>query len=404
MKKSAKTKKTLDPIPVLSFFTGGGFLDLGFEQAGFEVAWTNEINPTFADMYEHGVTSFRRNQRKRAPKASVSARFGIKDLSKRQIMSGAFGSARPELFGMIGGPPCPDFSNGGKHRGHKGDHGKLSQAFIDLVCNLKPTFFVMENVPGLSRNKKHRQFLHDLQEQLMSSGFVSDVAILNALEFGVPQDRPRLFLVGLRSSFYRRKFCTRRLPEKDGWFPFPSPIYPEAKQYAWPRVDQFGGSPDKPKDIPDELMVYSALNGGVPIDELPNGKEGFVAYSEKMRTVREGDVAKKSFKRLHRYRYSPTACYGNNEVHLHPWEPRRLTVREALRIQSVPDTYELPPDKPLSAKFKMIANGVPVELARCLARALHDFLSVQPKNCSRTDRQRRIGPKNGKCQRKTEAI
>ncbi len=61
-------------------------------------------------------------------------------------MSGAFGSVRPELFGMIGGPPCPDFSNGGKHQGYKGDHGKLSQAFIDLICKIKPTFFVMENV------------------------------------------------------------------------------------------------------------------------------------------------------------------------------------------------------------------------------------------------------------------
>lgn len=375
MKKSAKMKNSLTPIPVLSFFTGGGFLDLGFEQAGFKVAWTNEINPAFADMYEHGVTSFRRNQRKHAPEASVSTRAGIQDLRKRQIMSGAFGSVRPELFGMIGGPPCPDFSNGGKHRGYKGDHGKLSQAFIDLICKIKPTFFVMENVPGLYRNKKHRQFLFDLQKQLVSGGFVSDFAILNALEFGVPQDRPRLFLVGLRSSVYRLKFCTRRLPQENGWFPFPAPIYPHAKQYAWPRVGEFGGSPDKPKDIPDKLMVYSALNGGVPINDLPNGKEGFAAYSAKMQTVREGDVAKKSFKRLHRYRYSPTACYGNNEVHLHPWEPRRLTVREALRIQSVPDTYELPPDMPLSSKFKMIANGVPVELARCVGQALHDFLS-----------------------------
>ncbi len=142
----------------------------------------------------------------------------------------------------------------------------------------------------------------------------------------------------------------------------------------------------------------------VPIAELPNGNEGFAAYSAKMQTVREGDVAKKSFKRLHRYRYSPTACYGNNEVHLHPWEPRRLTVREALRIQSVPDTYELPPDMPLSSKFKMIANGVPVELARHVAQAIHSVLTRKPESFPRADRRRRIEPKNGKCYRKTAAI
>ena len=391
-------------IPILSFFTGGGFLDLGFEEAGFDVVWTNEANPAFADMYEHGMTSFRRQIDKRSAEASVSARVDIRMLSKRQILTGAFGQKRPKLFGVIGGPPCPDFSNGGKNRGHEGDHGRLSQAFVDLICSIKPAFFVMENVPGLFRNKKHREFLCGLQQQLKHGGFVSDVAILNALEFGVPQDRPRLFLVGLLGSVYRQKYRTRLMPEGNGWFPFPTPIYPDAKKYGWPRVGQFGGSPDKPEEIPDELMVCSALNGGVPIEELPNGKEGFAAYSSKMRTVREGDVAKKSFKRLHRYRYSPTACYGNNEVHLHPWEPRRLTVREALRIQSVPDAYELPADKPLSAKFKMIANGVPVELARCVAQALHEFLNVRPKNSCRTDRRPRTESKNGKCRRKTEAI
>ncbi len=83
MKKSAKMKKySPTPIPVLSFFTGGGSWILVFEQAGFKVAWTNEINPAFADMYEHGVTSFRRNQRKHAPEASVSTRAGIQDLRK----------------------------------------------------------------------------------------------------------------------------------------------------------------------------------------------------------------------------------------------------------------------------------------------------------------------------------
>jgi len=361
-------------IPVLSFFTGGGFLDIGFEKAGFRVVWTNEMNPVFADMYEHGVTALRRHDNPSAQSASISARVDVSLLTKRQILSGAFSSLRPKMFGVIGGPPCPDFSNGGKHRGHEGDHGRLSEAYIDLICNLKPAFFVMENVPGLYRNQKHRLFLLSLQEKARNSGFVLDLSILNALEFGVPQDRPRLFLIGLRKDIYKSRFKTKRLPDDQGWFPFPEPLYPDAKKYAWPRVSAFGERPTKPDAIPDDLMVCSALNGCVPIEDLPNGREGFAAYSAKVQTVAEGDVTRKSFKRLHRYRYSPTACYGNNEVHLHPWEPRRLTVREALRIQSVPDEYVLPSDKPLSAKFKMIANGVPVQLARHLAHALHDVL------------------------------
>ena len=88
----------------------------------------------------------------------------------------------------------------------------------------------------------------------------------------------------------------------------------------------------------------------------------------------EGDVSRKSFKRLHRFRFSPTAWYGNQEVHLHPWKARRLSVREALRIQSVPDEYVLPKEMSLSAKFKMICNGVPCIMARAVAQSVHEVL------------------------------
>jgi DNA (cytosine-5)-methyltransferase 1 len=121
-------------------------------------------------------------------------------------------------------------------------------------------------------------------------------------------------------------------------------------------------------------MVHTALGGEAGVENLPNGKEWFVPYSKKFTCVPEGRVATKSFKRLHRYRYSPTAWYGNNEVHLHPTQPRRLSVREALRLQSVPDSYVMPTDVPLSAKFKVICNGVPVKLAATVAAAVRAHL------------------------------
>ena len=92
--------------------------------------------------------------------------------------------------------------------------------------------------------------------------------------------------------------------------------------------------------------------------------------------IAEGETNRPSFKRLHRYKYSPTACYGNNEVHLHPYLNRRISVREALRIQGVPDEYVLPPELSLSKKFKMIGNGVPVPLAKAVAVAVKDFINV----------------------------
>ena len=105
-----------------------------------------------------------------------------------------------------------------------------------------------------------------------------------------------------------------------------------------------------------------------------NKDEVFNAYSERFKTVSEGDTKRKSFKRLHRYRFSPTACYGHNEVHLHPSKERRLSVREAMRIQGIPDEYSLQPEYPLGAKFAIVSNGVPVPLAFQVAKSLKGFL------------------------------
>lgn len=94
-----------------------------------------------------------------------------------------------------------------------------------------------------------------------------------------------------------------------------------------------------------------------------------------MRTVQEGDDSKKSYKRIHRWRYSPTVCYGNNEVHLHPYKERRLTVAEALSLQSLPKEFALPPEMSLTDKFKTTGNGVPFLLAQGIAKTIEDYLS-----------------------------
>lgn len=93
-----------------------------------------------------------------------------------------------------------------------------------------------------------------------------------------------------------------------------------------------------------------------------------------MQTFAEGDDSRKCYKRIHRWRYSPTAAYGNNEVHLHPYKARRMSVAETLAIQSLPKEFVLPPDIPLSAKFKTIGNGVPYVAAKGIADTLKAFL------------------------------
>lgn len=363
-------------FPVLSFFTGGGFFDLGFKQAGFAICWTNENCLAFAEGYEHGMSAWLSSQyKKQTAKAAISNTSSICDLTARKVLKEAFDSPRPEVFGIIGGPPCPDFSNGGTHAGGNGINGKLTTNFVDMICGINPQFCVIENVPGLHRFHKHREFLQQKILQLQEKGYAVDYNILNALEFGVPQDRERLFVVGFKRHVAQIALGRELAVDERDWFPWPeNEAFKGAKSLPWPKTSKFGKEPIKPDEIPIELTVYPALFGNSDPEKVANGCEFFNPYSIKFKQVKEGDVFRKSFKRLHRYRFSPTAWYGNQEVHLHPWKPRRLSVREALRIQSVPDEYVLPEAMSLSAKFKMVCNGVPCAMAFQLACAVQRFL------------------------------
>ena len=369
-------------VPVLSFFTGGGLLDLGLEQAGFSVAWTNEANTTIAEMYEFAMTAWRKSLSQEFPPAKISSRENILDLKAVHILDSAFPEEQPEIYGVVGGPPCPDFSNGGTHNGHNGENGKLTETFVEMIMQLQPSFFLIENVAGLYRFRKHRKFLDQMITQLRKDcGYLVDYRLLNALELGVPQNRERLFVIGFPMSLVERALGRDVDLHEIDWFPWPKvSAYTEAKNLNWPTTNPFGNTPNKPTSLPIELTTYSVLAGNGDPEELPNGKEYFNSYSEKFWERYEGDVSSKSFKRLHRFRYSPTAWYGNQEVHLHPWKPRRLSVREALRIQSAPDEYVLPPDKSLSVKFRLICNGVPCRMAELLGIKLKNFLAEGTMN------------------------
>jgi len=362
--------------PLLSFFTGGGFLDMGFEQAGFEVAWTNEFNPEFAEIYATGVTSWRRSGNRKAEAAAISSINSIADLNPHKILNDAFPYKAPEVFGVIGGPPCSDFSVGGLHAGHNGKNGQLTEVYFNMLKALTPSFFLLENVPHLESHPKHGPMFQALLQKLDAAGYAVVWKKLNSLDFGVPQDRTRLFVVGFRKDLLRSWYPNEPFPKRalEKQFEWPEPKYPDAKaQYSWPGKDPFKCNTRKPEEIPVELCVCSAL---APNPEtFPNGKEWFNPKSKKFKKIREGDVSGKSFKRLHRFRYSPTAWYGNNEVHLHPTKARRLSVREALRLQTVPDSYIMPTESTLSAKFKVICNGVPFVLATKIAEQIADFIA-----------------------------
>ena len=160
---------------IFSFFSGSGFLDLGFETSGYNIAYINEIFPPFMSAYRYS------REKLNLPQPEYGYHEGeAADVSK--LIAGTPAQRLNELvkdsrksnniIGFIGGPPCPDFSVGGKNKGYLGDNGKLSSAYVELIYQNLPDFFLFENVKGLWRTTKHRLFFEELKIKLQQAGYV----------------------------------------------------------------------------------------------------------------------------------------------------------------------------------------------------------------------------------------
>lgn len=373
---------------IFSFFAGSGFLDLGFELSGFKIAYVNEIFSPFMQAYRYSrkclnlpLPEYGYSEGEEADVTRLTA--GEAALKLQELMQDA--RKNNDIIGFIAGPPCPDFSVGGKNRGQEGEKGKLSAAYVELICQQQPDFFLFENVKGLWRTQKHRVFFEECKNRLNQAGYVLTERLINAIEYGVPQDRDRIILLGFRKDLIKDMGIQlnevgRMLPE--GIFPWNSQIlYPKSQAFAycWPSTNSFEEDSLLPcaNGIPQELTVEFWFQKNDVMNH-PNAEHCFKpkAGIKRFAVVDEGDDSRKSFKRLHRWRYSPTACYGNNEVHLHPYKVRRLSVAEVLAIQSLPKNFVLPASMTLSNMFKTVGNGVPFLAAKGIAKSIIEFLEA----------------------------
>lgn len=376
-------------IGIFSFFSGAGFLDFGFEQAGCKILYMSELSLAFADAYQHsrqilGITPpyYGIHTGEQGNIQSIAKDLCDHHLAK--LLQDARKSI--DVTGFIGGSPCPDFSVGGKNKGREGDQGKLSSSYIDLICHHKPDFFLFENVKGLWRTKRHKIFFDELKLKLRNAGYVITERLMNTIEYGVPQDRDRIILIGFRQpllhnlqlgDFYQSTIPESRFPWKNHI------IYPKDTvfSYPWPTTDLFLEESERqsPSNIPEELTAEFWFRKNEVFNH-PNSQNHFKPRQglKRFLSVAEGDDSKKSFKRLHRWRYSPTVCYGNNEVHLHPYKARRLSVAEALALQSLPKEFSFPTDMSLTNMFKAVGNGVPYLASKAIAETILDFLKSPP--------------------------
>ncbi len=382
------------PIAV-DLFAGVGGMTLGFEQAGFDVLASVEIDPIHCATHEYNFPMWK------AICASVTEISGEKIREKSKI-----GDREVDI--VFGGPPCQGFSLMGK-RAFDDPRNQLVSHFMRLVKELNAKYFVMENVKGLTLGN-HRQFLDEVIENFKENGYdiLTPYQVLDASHFGVPQHRERLFLIG----------CRQGLPLPN----YPSPITKPAKAKRIHK--ELVNLPDSPTvkdaiaDLPD-VTKYKELSDRDWCEASYRKPKS--AYSEYLRNLKpdphnlayprkyDSKLLTSSIGTVHsetsiaRFRDTP-----NGEVEkisrflkldpdgicntlragtpsnrgaftaprpIHPEQPRCITVREAARLHSYPDWFRFHNTK--WHGFRQIGNSVPPLLARAVAAQLLKVLSVE---------------------------
>lgn len=361
-------------ISVFAFFSGIGILDLAFERNGYNIVFVNEFDSNFMQAYRNA----REQMQIAAPLYGYhndSAERYAKHRGKKKLIRLIEQERKKgNLVGFIGGPPCPDFSVAGKNAGVNGKNGRLTKIYFDIICRCKPDFFLFENVKGLVRTKKHLSFYNEMKMKVSANNYLIDDTIANALAYGVPQFRERGFMVGILKDFFGKNVDSLSFNwERHCLFNAENIL-----SRKWPTTNAFvvdGELPFPTRDLPKKLTVEYWFEKNDVLHHV-NGNDIFAVKAgiQKIATIREGDTSGKSFKRLHRWRFSPTAAYGHNEVHLHPYKERRISVAEAMAVQSLPKDFVVLETLPLSQKFKMIGNGVPYLMAVAIAKTLKETL------------------------------
>lgn len=293
---------------IFSFFSGAGFLDLGFETQGhFNVVFVNEFHKAFNDVYKYA----HKNMNLPMPiyghhVEDITLYLDAEHQERLAALKAMVEESKAhQLTGFIGGPPCPDFSVAGKNRGRNGDNGRLSGTYASLICEAMPDFFLFENVKGLYRTARHREFFEELKQQFRDHGYYLTERLINSLEYGAPQDRDRIILIGFHQSAVNRL----HLPAQDNMlmdFPWDKhKLYnlEDIKKLPWPGVEPYheGIMTNMPEGIIEQLTVQYWWNRN-DVMHHPNADMYFQprAGLYRFQTKDEGDVARKCYKRLHR--------------------------------------------------------------------------------------------------------
>lgn len=324
-------------MQAISLFSGAGGLDLGLAEVGIETLACVEID-------RHCVSTLQRNTQAKTLAADA------RSLDPLSVLH-AVGASRIDV--LHGGPPCQPFSQIGKRGGAEHKDGLLVFEFLRWVRELQPRFFIMEQVKGLLA---HRDLMNALEAQSGLAGYSVERQTVNALDFGVPQQRERVLFVGSREGVN---------------------VLNGLKRTAFARAvgDALETLPPAGSDaVPNHIDVTPARDR----ERIAYVKEGeWLSKSDAppdvIRNLTRKDTTK--YRRLHRSQPSLTLRCG--EIFYHPVEDRYLTPRECMRLHGFPDYYELAgPIRRRTGQVsnldqhRQVANSVPPPLAAAVGLAI----------------------------------
>ena len=327
---------------IISLFAGAGGMDLGFRQAGFEVVMANEYDKNIWATYE-------KNHENPLLKGDI-----------RQFSADDF----PDCDGIIGGPPCQSWSEAGALRGIEDERGQLFFDYIRILTAKQPKFFVAENVSGMLA-KRHNTAVQNIIKLFEQAGYHVFIALLDAYDYGVAQNRKRVFYVGFRHDLGITNF------------EFPKPIDSEQKRtlkdVIFDLKDNAIPAKENNKTNGNECKIKNHeyfVGGYSPIYMSRNRvrsweEPSFTIQASGRQAPQHPQAPKMRNVGINRFEF-----IGNKSQY------RRLSVRECARIQGFPDDFEFVYTS-VNDGYKMIGNAVPVDLAKVVASAIIQLTDEQ---------------------------
>ena len=363
------------PIAV-DLFAGAGGLTLGLETAGYRVALAVDVNPWALETHRHNF-----------PGLALDLNLG--DPVARNTLVTMLDGLEVDL--VAGGPPCQPYSRAGRSKirnlvslgtRHAVDHRReLWRAFLDVVVRVRPKSVLMENVPDMALGDD-MSVLRSMMSTLEAAGYEVDASLVNAPDFGVPQHRQRLILVGLRQggvfSWPTRSQQQIDLRQAIGDLPSIDSAAGDTGQvetaYGGPRSD-FQKRARVRCTGAHEGIVFDHVTRPVRADDIEAFNQmtpttRYSALPDELKRYRD-DIFDDKYKRLgwSELSRSITAHIAKDGYwYIHPSDPRTLTVREAARIQTFPDDFRFAGSR--SHQFAQIGNAVPPALGAIIGSAL----------------------------------